>query len=395
MHTSVTGLTRLLSGAALLLTCGLSWADTGTTPVQAAGGGAAAEEYVKKSDLGFQWTGDARLRLDTRDRTTGGPADPRFRVRLRAGAKGSFADGKGGWGFQLATNAADPVSRNTTLGGGDVNGTGGMLGIDLAYMTFKPHADVELRLGKMQNPFVASTAIFDGDLTPEGAAVIWSPFKGGDGDLIKKVQFKGGLYAVRELGGFTGDPYSAMAQLTADLGPVSTGLSLFYFGGLNAGVNGALPIRAGTAATMLQAANQLVGNRFLSDNMAIVTGRASYPFSIQDFPITVHGEAAYNTIENSQNFLWELGLTLPKLFSGKGALVVRDSGQFSSFSPWSDSDLGEGTGYHAGVLATWTRPVLKNVDFTASYYHYDRFQPFSGTGRRTTHRLQLDLSAKF
>ncbi|MCC7494624.1 MAG: putative porin [Fimbriimonadaceae bacterium] len=390
MRTHASGLTRLLSGAALLLTCGLSWADTGTTPVQAAGGGAAAEEYVKKSDLGFQWTGDARLRIDARDRSDM-TADPRFRLRLRAGAKGAFANGKGGWGFQLATNPGDPVSKNVTLGGGDVNGGGGVIGVDLAYFTFKPHADVALTLGKMANPFWTGTGIFDPDLHPEGAAVAWSPFQGGKGDLLKNITLKGGLFAIREFGALSADPYNASVQLTGDIGPVSTGIGLYYYSGLNAGNPfGAAAINGGA-----QAVNQLVGGAFPSDNMAVVAGRASYPFQIRSFPLTIHGEAAYNTVENTQNFMYEVGVSMPQIWKGSARLVYRDSGQFSAFSPWADTELGEGTGYHSGIMASYTRPLVKGVDVTATYYHYDRFQPISGAAARTTNRFQLDLSTSF
>ncbi|NUP98710.1 MAG: putative porin [Armatimonadetes bacterium] len=393
------GLTRgVLVGASLLLASGMSMAATGTTPVQNAGGGATADEYARKSDLGFQWSGDVRERVDVQAYShrnnplgTGAFTRVRLRTRLRVGAKGTFGDNKAFWGFGLATNAGDPVSRNITLGGGDVNGTGGLLGIDLAYIGWRPHADVDLVLGKMPNPIVTTDAIMDGDLTPEGAAVNWQVFRGSEADLVNNVVFTSGYYALREIGAEMDDPFAILNQLRGDVGSVELGLGLYYFGNLNptAGPT-ALPI-GGQLGTQLQA------GALPSNEMAVIDGRIRYPFEIGNFPITLGGNAFANLIEESQQFGWEVRADMPRVWKGNASLTVRDVGQFAAFSPWVDSDFGEGTGYHAGVRANYTHPLSRNTNVSLTYFHYDRFQPLSapGTGALTTNRFMADFNARF
>ncbi len=393
MHKHLMGLTRgVLTGASLLLLASTGWAATGNTPVQAAGGGAAAEEYAKKSDLGFQWNGDARLRLDTRFRIHT-VADPRFRLRLRVGAKGTFAGDGGFWGFGLATNANDAVSRNITLSGGDIGGTGGNFGVDLAYLGFRPHERVSLVLGKMANPYWASDNVFDPDLTPEGVALGWSIYPGQKTDVIRNVRLTTGYFWVREFANVTADPYAMMTQVRSTIGPVDTGLGFYWYGGLRNVPN-----------AMNQAPRQWVGGRFAMDQMGVIHGKAAVPFKVQQFPMSVGGDIWFNTSTkgiagSKQKLGWEARLDFPQLgkWNGMwGKLMIRgaESLQFSTFSPWADSDLGEGTGFKAGVHAKYTVPVAKNVEVGAAYFHYDQFTPFT-PGRASTSRVMVDVSGKF
>ncbi len=405
MRMQLKGLTRsVLAGTTLLLMVGAGWAETGKTPVQAAGGGAAAEEYAKKSDLGFQWGGDARMRLDTRFQKTAFAgnvkSDPRFRVRLRIGANGSFANDAGYWGFGLATGANNAVSRNVTLAGGDVNGNGGNFGIDRAFVGFKPHKRLDLTVGKMANPYWASDGIFDADLTPEGFAVGWSIYPGQKGDIIKDVTFRTGYYWVRENQAVSADSYAILSQVRSSIGPVQTGVGFYYFGGLRNGLNTA----AGWGGALSQVNNQIVAGAFGMDELMVIHGRAAHAFKVYQFPIAVSGDLWFNASTKNiagskQKLGWEAQINLPQLGKWNGRwgslqIVGRECLQFSAFSPWADSELGEGTGYKAGLKLGYTVPVAKNVDFAASYYHYDRFTPWT-PGSQSTNRVQLDVSGKF
>lgn len=401
MRTHGKGLTSIMfAGAALLLVSSLGMAATGTTPVQAAGGGASADEYAKKSDLGFQWSGDVRERLDVRDRSTA-PTQVRFRTRLRVGAKGTFGDKKAFWGFKLATGSADPVSRNLTLGGGDANGAMDF-GLDQAYLGLMPHPKVKVTVGKMGNPFDATEAILDGDLTPPGVAVEWDIFKGEQGDTFKNVKNTLAYYFIRDIGAATDDPYAIFEQLNADAGPVELGASLYYFGNLNSRPQPAAPAALIDAAAMGQAgANLLATRAFPSNEMAVISGKARYPFKIGTFPMAVRGEIFANVSETDlKQFVgYEVKLEFPKLGSnGKGHILGRDVGQFATFSPWADSDLGEGTGYKSALEIEYQHKLTKNVSMAFSFFHFDRFQPATvgGTGSgRHTNRYFVDISTKF
>ena len=378
---------EMLVGMALLLTASLGWADTQNAPVQAAGGGASADEYVKKSELGFQWSGDARARLDVADTSTG-KLRPRLRARVRVGAKGKFDD-NASWGFKLATSSNNPVSRNLTIAGGDANGAAFQLGLDQAWLGFKPHEDVQIVVGKWGNPFQIGEMVFDGDLTPPGAYVSWDIFHGNESDLLRHVNLTGAWSPIREIGGVTADPFAILTELNADLGPTNAGVGFYWFSGLNA-------VPAGGAAGMGQAGNQVrATGLFVDDQMAVVSGRIKYPFNVHGFPLAVGGAVIYNALESSQNLGYEARVDFPKLWGGKGFAQYRDVGQDATFSPWADSDLGGGTGFHSGIEVAYGRPITKNVGWEISYFHFDTFQPLTGGGANTTHDVFLDVSGKF
>jgi len=383
----------MLVGAALLLAASLGWADTQNAPVQAAGGGASADEYVKKSDLGFQWSGDARARLDVAQ-ATGTVLRPRFRTRVRLGVKGQFAD-TASWGFRLATASNAAVSRNLTLGGGDANGAAFQFGLDQAWLGVRPPPDVSIVVGKWGTPVQIGEMVFDGDLTPPGAYVSWDIFHGSDDDLLRNVNWTTAWSPIREIGGVTADPFAVLSELNSELGPTDVGVGLYWFTGLNA--QG--PTAAGAprgAAAMGQAGNQVRANGFFADDqMAVVSGRISYPFEIRDFPLAVGGQVIYNAIESTQNLGYEARVDFPKLWGGKGFALYRDVGQDATFSPWADSDLGAGTGFHSGVEVTYSRPIAKHVSWALSYFHFDTFQPLTAAAANTSHIVFLDVEGKF
>lgn len=397
MRKHLMGLTRgMLVGAALLL-AGAGWAATGTTPVQAAGGGGSADEYAKKSDLGFQWGGDVRFRLDTRA-PNHMVADPRFRVRLRIGATGEFGD-SAFWGFRLATGTGDPVSRNQTLAGGDANG-GSMIGIDSAYVGFRPVAPLAIMVGKMPSPYWACQGLFDDDLTPEGATLSWKIHPGKKGDTVRDVNLMTGFYWLRESRAITFDPFAVLSQVRATFGPVQTGVGFYYYAGLNKLTAAGMP--AWGNPTNL--GSQVIAGAYGQPRMFVVHGRAAGGFEVGSFPVNVSGDLYYNAsttwIPNTAEKLgWEVQVNMPKAgkWNGRYAnLMIRgaESGEWSTFSGWSDSDLGEMSGYRAGIHAKYTVPVAKNVDLGASYFHYDQRTPYTG-GSMSTHRFMLDLMGKF
>lgn len=98
----------------------------------------------------------------------------RWRIRARLAIDASIGDD---WSFQgrLATGSDDPVSTNQTLTDGF--STKGF-NLDRAYFAFHPGAvkGLEIVGGKMSNPFItmeSTELIWDGDLSPEGAAVMY------------------------------------------------------------------------------------------------------------------------------------------------------------------------------------------------------------------------------
>ncbi len=128
--------------------------------------------------------GDARIRYEVRNGETSSP-DPinppgdtyqrnRARYRLRIGLKGTLVDD---WffGIRLETST-NPRSTNVTFGDDTAAGPGPFaknsdgIGVGQAYLGYKGIRDLTLIAGKMPNPFINSTMVWDSDINPEGLA---------------------------------------------------------------------------------------------------------------------------------------------------------------------------------------------------------------------------------
>ena len=125
--------------------------------------------------------GDARVRYEVRSGDSGPPStlvtNPddwnqrnRARYRLRLGLRGTLLDD---WlfGLRLETSA-NPRSTNVTFGGD--NGPFGKSDdgafIGQAYLGYKGIRDLTLTVGRIPNPFVTTSMVWDADLNPEGLA---------------------------------------------------------------------------------------------------------------------------------------------------------------------------------------------------------------------------------
>jgi hypothetical protein len=128
--------------------------------------------------------GDARVRYEVRNGQTAAP-DPinppgdtyqrnRARYRLRLGLKGTLMDD---WffGVRLETSS-NPRSTNITFGDDTSAGPGPFaknsdtISVGQAYFGYKGLPGLTLTAGKMPNPFVTSSMVWDGDINPEGLA---------------------------------------------------------------------------------------------------------------------------------------------------------------------------------------------------------------------------------
>jgi Putative porin len=128
--------------------------------------------------------GDARVRYEVRSGETARP-DPvnppgdtfqrdRARYRLRIGLRGTLVDD---WffGIRLET-ATNPRSTNVTFGDDTAAGPGPFaknsdsIGVGQAYLGYKGIKGLTLVAGKMQNPFVTTSMVWDPDINPEGLA---------------------------------------------------------------------------------------------------------------------------------------------------------------------------------------------------------------------------------
>ena len=127
--------------------------------------------------------GDARLRYEVRNGKTGPPdtINPpgdtfqrdRARYRLRIGLRGTLVDDFL-FGIRLETSTS-ARSTNITFGDDDqVNGPFSKdtdrINVGQVYLAYRGIRDLTLTGGKMPNPFVTSSMVWDPDINPEGVA---------------------------------------------------------------------------------------------------------------------------------------------------------------------------------------------------------------------------------
>ena len=129
--------------------------------------------------------GDARVRYEHRSGRTDSddPLNPndwlersRERYRVRLGLRGKLTDD---WffGLRLETSTS-PRSTNITFG--DDSGVNGpfskdsdRISVGQAYLGYKGLPDITLTAGRLPNPFVFTSMIWDEDINPEGLAEQW------------------------------------------------------------------------------------------------------------------------------------------------------------------------------------------------------------------------------
>jgi hypothetical protein len=137
---------------------------------------------LSKSVTELELYGDARVRYEVRNGETAAPdtINPpgdtfqrdRARYRLRIGLKGTLLDD---WFFGLRLETStNPRSTNVTFGDDTAAGPGPFaknsdgINVGQVYFGYKGFKGLVLTAGKMPNPFVTSSMVWDGDINPEG-----------------------------------------------------------------------------------------------------------------------------------------------------------------------------------------------------------------------------------
>jgi hypothetical protein len=277
----------------------------------------------------------------------------RFRYRLRAGITANLRDDME-VGFRLTSSeAVNSTTSVATPSGGTANAITGMQGgdpisgnssfsdngskkfvyIDLAYAKWKfvnvPQFNLQATVGKMEIgkvdsslnpdlPFVFSEMVFDGDYTPEGAALTLA-YEINDAHALR---VHGGGFMLDEISGDSNDPYVLAAQLRHDAKwtkeiSTSAGVAVLAISNEKALNNSNVPnIQGGNTRTsggqLVENFTTLVGD--LSATYTFETG----PMYNAPFPIKVGAEYLRNTAADAANEGYAFGITIGK--SGKKGL---------------------------------------------------------------------------
>jgi hypothetical protein len=285
----------------------------------------------------YKLSGDFRGRFDDVSTTTPFPYasgktpdnnNMRLRYRLRVGLTVNMKDDLQ-VGFRLGTDDAgkgadastgNPLSNNSTLQG---NGSKKPVWIDAAYGRWIPINDgtwmVAATIGKMDQPFQASSMVFDPDYTPEGAA-LQATYKvnnnnslavNGGAFVLDQVNTRGPfLYGAQAIWNSTWTP-----KLGTSLGVASYDIA----NNQNIAISstGPNPYDSNLGNTIVGGAAGAFARNF---NPVVASGSVTYtldssPLYPGAFPVKLGGEYLDNPSAGGNNKGWNAGVTLGK--SGK------------------------------------------------------------------------------
>jgi hypothetical protein len=354
----------------------------------------------------------------------------RFRYRLRAGLTYTMFD-QFEAGFRLSSSEAsgsfggDPISGNTTFSD---NGSKKFLYLDQAYGRWyalkTPEWTTALTIGKMDNPFVFSDLVFDGDYTPEGASVQF----GHTFNDQHTVRFNGGAFVLDELSAAASDPYLFGAQVRWDAKwspkvASSAGVAGLALQNPEYLPNGNVPnVNRGNTRNAA-GAPQYNFNPIVTD-LALTYTVDRVPLYPGAFPIKVGGDYMVNpaTPSSVDNYGYSAGITFGKA-GKKGTWEVGYTYKWLGSDAWweelVDSDFGAfyqntvgandgfvtasnptGAGYSAGTnvkghIARISYSPYDSILLTGKVLFTDLINPFPAGSESSMVRLQMDANWKF
>jgi hypothetical protein len=394
-----------------------------------AAGQAVVVDTLKSTVSKFKWSGDFRYRHESissaPNSTTPEHSRDRERLRLRFGVAAKVNDTVTAR-VQLSTvNTGDDNPRSTNQTEGDAWNRK-TIGIDLAYVDWKPTGLLSLQLGKHPQSWVRTASYFwDGDLTPEGAAL----------KFARGTVFGGVFYDwLSERDNNTTPSLRTDAKLIGaqigvkpQLGPVTlTGAVAYYqLTNIQDQIASATPL-SGAAAGATCAINAAFsgganGNTTYDDNGATAGGCSRLlggfqplnlllqaDFKVGTLPLSVFADymkntdAEVNPVAGSKlDTAIALGFTLNKASAPKSwevGYVYQKTEKDAVFGQFVDSDFGGGVTDTEGsvIKAAWVPAA--NWTLNGTYFINTRFND-APSGATTTDldykRLQLDLNFKF
>ena len=366
----------------------------------------------------------------------------RFRYRLRAGFTMSLLDDFE-VGFRLGsgdldsagtiTTGEDPISSNQTF---QNNAASKGIFIDTAYFKWSPFHTAKwsgaFTVGKMDNPFVFSDLVFDGDYTPEGAAQQF----GCQINTAHALKLNIGEFVLDELGSSSADPWMVAAQLRWESTwnskwSSSLGVSCLSIQEPDSLTSSSVPnINVGNLRYATRNANDTytLGAPVYDFNPIVVDAGVIYnldsaPLYTGVFPVRVFGEFIHNPGASEDNEGWQAGVTFGKAgkrktweltyrykFLGGDAwweeVVDSDSGGFYQNAgpvapaPAATTLRASGTGYGSGtnikghVVKAGYSP-FDHVTLNLTWFGLELIQPYAPGTDGFMNRIQADVNLKF
>ena len=360
---------------------------------------AEAERITKGAEWAsrISWKADVRYRYESVD-PEAVVEQQRQRIRARLAMTAKINDTLTGT-IGIATNGGtgDPRSPNQTLGEG---WTRKGIGLDLAYVDWKPVESFGMSFGKMPQPWYKATGyFFDNDINPEGISARFAtgPFfanafamqlseraAASDASLLGGQLGVTGQFGGMKLTGAVGyfDVGSVQGEVTTTSTAPVCAANPAFFGG---------PQGNTTAAN-------LAGCPTLVNDFNMIEAVAQAEFTIANQPLQIFAQYIQNEEADDLDTGWLAGFNWGKASNPRSwefgyayGLIEKDA-QFGQFV---DSDFGGGvTDVDGSVFKVGFAPA-KNWVLNGTYFMNDRFIDAPGAIERGYDRYQVDLNFKF
>ena len=337
----------------------------------------------------IKWKGDLRYRHEQFDIEGVDSDRVRHRLRARFGLEAKLSPTLLA-GLEIATGEGrDARSTNSTL---DTANQHEEIGLDLAYVDWKPRDGMLVTLGKQRQPWfkAGNSLFFDGDVNPEGASFQY----GGKSGLFARawgywLEEMSGSADSNVIGAQVGYAFGNGLTLAAgywDYGAIQD-QPVLIFSGSPAGNS---TYTAGADCTGAGVA------RCYAHDYDIAVVDAQWSGMVGSRPLTLFGGYIENFDPDELNNGYNLGFLLGKA-SDPGTwefgVMYEDIERDAQMAAFLDSDFADGQTQGRGYVLQGAWAPAKNTTLKATYFINDR--NYDTASEADYERLQVDLNYKF
>lgn len=355
---------------------------------------AKAAEWASR----LSWKADFRYRHEFVDPEEAVTDQTRQRLRARLAMTAKISDTLTGT-IGIATNGGlgDPRSTNQTLGEG---WTRKGIGLDLAYVDWKPADGFGMSFGKMPQPwYKVSGYFFDGDINPEGISARFAT-----GPFFANAW---GMWLSERSGASDATLLGGQLGLTGQVGGVKLTGALGYFdvGAVEGEVtttNAAIACTANPAFFGGPQGNTTVTNpagcALLANDFNMIEALAQAEMTVASQPLQLWGQYIRNNEADDLDTGWLAGFNWGKAanpMSWEFGYAYGAVGKDAQFGQFVDSDFGGGVTDVDGSIFKIGFAPAKNWVLNGTYFMNDRFVDAPGAIERSYDRYQIDFNWKF
>lgn len=317
----------------------------------------APDEWASRIKLG----GDFRYRTENIDNAAAANSRTRDSIRARMSAAIKVNDSiKGEVGIGTSN---EPRGGSLTLGDASSRK---YIGLDLAYMSWKPIDELTLTGGKMREPYVrpGRSQFFDVEIRPEGLAMNYRDARGIFGNAFNFWLEERATQSDSKLRG-------GQIGWDGELGATKLKLGAGYFDYHN--VQGRFPGFANSLVS--QFGNTIIGSgaaaRFAYDyDIGQLFAEATLPMG--DIPLNLYVDYGHNfEADNGLDTAYSVGVLFGKANkpgAWEAGVLTQKIEKDALFAQWIDSDYGNGLSDNDGYAWRVAYMAMKNVLLNVTYY---------------------------